>query len=255
MKKTLVALALAFLGSGASAQNAAPAAASLPSDLSLRGEFAWNGRNVFRGKERSKTDGLVQTALTLEYNLPGFSGVSLYGNFYDADSFERSYTFGGRLESAATTYDLGFQRLTATSAHTLGAHGFSQLLDESELFAGVSLNSVSFKPSAYLYYSNDQRQYTFEVAGGKSFAGSTLGLGGCDLETRAYAGYANARQVDGLLGVHNGYGYFGASVDLTHSFARGAKIGVGLNYTYNNDRLPATKSNTGWVRVFADLRF
>lgn len=255
MKKSLLALALAFLGSGASAQNASSAAGSLPADLTMRGEISWDGKNVFRGKLRSSTDGLVQSALTLEYNVPGFSGTSVYGNFYDADSFERSYTFGVRLENAANIFDLGYQRLTATSAHTLSANGFSQLKSDSEVFAGVSFSTVAFKPSIYLYHSQDQRQTTFEVAGGNTLPGAGLGLAGLDLETKVYFGLTDARRVDGLLNSENGYGYLGASCDLTHTLARGAKVGVGVNFTANNDNHPAVKANATWMRVFANFKF
>ena len=77
MKHALTALALSVFVAGVNAQSPAPApVAASTTDLSLRGSASWNGKNVFRGIERSDVDGLFQTAVTLDYNLPGLTGAS-----------------------------------------------------------------------------------------------------------------------------------------------------------------------------------
>ena len=69
MKHALTALALSVFVAGVNAQTPAPAPAPVAAsttDLSLRGSASWNGKNVFRGIERSSdVDGLFQAAVTL----------------------------------------------------------------------------------------------------------------------------------------------------------------------------------------------
>ncbi|NBR41353.1 MAG: hypothetical protein EBU04_00410 [Verrucomicrobia bacterium] len=255
MKHTLTALALASF-SVSFAQSAAPAPVAVAShDLSLRGSFAWDSKNVYRGMERSSEEGLVQSALTLEYNVPGFSGVSVYGNFYNADTFERTYTFGAKTDSSFGSVDVGIQRSTAATAHTIAANGYSQLTSDREIYAGLTLSNANFKPSAYLYYSLDQKQYVLEFAGSKTFAGANVGLAGFDIETKAYAGFLNATKADKVAGEKNSYLYLGASADVTRAVGQGAKLGAGISYAYNTDGQPKTGGSSVWYRVFATFKF
>ena len=255
MKHTLTALALASF-SVSFAQSAAPAPVAVAShDLSLRGSFAWDSRNVVRGMERSSEQGLVQSALTLEYNVPGFSGVSVYANFYNADSFERTYTFGTKTDSSFGTVDVGIQRASAATAHSIAANGYSQLTSDREIYAGLTLSNANFKPSAYIYYSLDQKQYVFEAAGSKTFAGANVGLAGYDIETKAYAGILNASKAEKVPGQKNAYHYLGASADVTRAVGQGAKLGAGISYAYNSDSQTSTAGSTVWYRVFATFKF
>ncbi len=257
MKHTLTALALASF-SVSFAQSAAPAPVAVAShDLSLRGSFAWDSKNVYRGMERSSDLGLVQSALTLEYNVPGFSGVSVYGNFYNADTFERTYTFGAKTDSSFGTLDVGIQRSTAANAHSISASGYSQLTSDREIYAGLTLSNANFKPSAYLYYSLDQKQYVLEAAGSKTFAGANVGLAGYDIETKAYAGFLNASKAVKVSGStsKNAYLYLGASADVTRAVGQGAKLGAGISYAYNTDGQPKTGGSSVWYRVFATFKF
>ena len=93
MKHAFTALALAVFVAGGHAQEASASAPAAPApvsastqDLSLRGAVAWQGKNVFRGIERSDSQGLIQTSVTLDYSAPGLSGLSIYGSFFNADS-------------------------------------------------------------------------------------------------------------------------------------------------------------------------
>ena len=82
MKHAFTALALAVFVVGGHAQEAAAAApAPVPaatSDLRLCALVSWDGKNVFRGIERSDRDGLVQSLVTLADSAPGLSGLSAY---------------------------------------------------------------------------------------------------------------------------------------------------------------------------------
>jgi len=193
MKHVLTALALSVFVAGVNAQNPAPApVAASTTDLSLRGSASWNGKNVFRGIERSDVDGLFQTAVTLDYSLPGLNGTSAYANFFNADALERTYTFGLRKDVTFGEIDLGYQRLTTRTARTIAADGFTQIAANSEIYVGFSLANLSLKPSAYVYYSTDLEQLTIELAGSKSFAGSNIGLSGFDIVTKFYGGISDA---------------------------------------------------------------
>ncbi len=254
MKHALTALALSVFVAGVNAQNPAPAPVAVSNtDLSVRASASWNSVNVFRGLQRSHTEGLYQTAITLDYSVPGLSGASVYGNFFNADALERTYTFGARKDLAFGEVDVGFQRLTAPTAHSIGSDGFTQLGANSEAYAGVSFVNVAFKPSAYVYYSFDLQQFTVELAGSKSIPGSTIGLSGFDLVTKVYGGLSDASA--SVYGGKNAYEYVGASLDLTRQVGRGAELGVGANWAYNTDSQVKTAGSTVWARVFANFRF
>lgn len=254
MKHALIALSLSVFVAGVNAQSPAPApVAASATDLSLRGSASWSGKNVFRGIERSSVDGLFQAAVTLDYSVPGLSGTSLYANFFNADAMERTYTFGARKDYGFGEVDVGFQRMTAPTAHSIGADGFTQLASNSEVYAGVSFASVSLKPSIYAYYSLDLQQFTVEVAGSRTFAGSNIGLAGVDIVTKVYAGLSDAST--SVYATRNDYGYLGASLDLTRQVGRGAELGVGANWAYNTDSQAKTAGGSLWARVFANFRF
>ena len=254
MKHVLTALALSVFVAGVNAQNPAPApVAASTTDLSLRGSASWNAKNVFRGIERSDVDGLFQTAVTLDYNLPGLNGTSAYANFFNADALERTYTFGLRKDVSFGEIDLGYQRLTTRTARTIAANGFTQIASNSEIYLGFSLANVALKPSAYVYYSSDLEQLTFEVAGSKSYAGSNIGLSGFDIVTKFYGGISDASTTS--FATRNSYGYLGASLDLTRQVGRGAELGVGANWAYNADSQVKTAGSTVWARDFANFLF
>ena len=227
--------------------------AASTTDLSLRGSASWSGKNVFRGIERSSTDGLFQAAVTLDYSVPGLSGTSVYANFFNADAMERTYTFGARKDYGFGEVDLGFQRMTAPVARSIGADGFTQLDANSEVYLGVSFANVSLKPSIYAYYSLDLQQFTVEVAGSKTFAGSHVGLAGFDIVTKVYGGLSDASA--SVYATKNAYGYLGASLDFTRQVGRGAELGVGANWAYNTDSQVKTAGGSAWARVFANFRF
>jgi hypothetical protein len=254
MKHALTALALSVFVAGVNAQNPAPApVAASTTDLSLRGSASWNGKNVFRGIERSNVDGLYQTGVTLDYNLPGLSGSSAYANFFNADALERTYTFGLRKDVSFGELDLGYQRLTTRTARSIAADGFTQLSANSEIYLGFSLANVALKPSLYAYYSTDLEQLTLELAGSKTFAGSSVGLSGFDVVTKVYGGISDASTTG--FAARNSYGYLGASLDLTRQVGRGAELGVGANWAYNTDSQVKTAGSSVWARVFANFRF
>jgi uncharacterized membrane protein YuzA (DUF378 family) len=253
MKHTLTALALAAFAAGASAQNAPAPVAAANTDIAVRGSVSWNGKNVFRGIDRSDTAGLVQSAVTIEYNIPGFTGVSAYLNFFNADGVERTYTLGAKTDSPFGTLDVGIQRLTSPSVRTLASDGFTQLRSNNEVYVGTTLSTVAFKPSAYVDYSSDLKPYTLELAGSKSFAGSSVGLSGFDIVTKVYGGYSNASA--SAYDVKNAYEYLGASADLTRAVGQGAVLGAGVNWAYNTDGRALTAGSSAWVRVFANFKF
>ena len=254
MKHALTAFALAVFVAGVNAQSPAPApVAASTTDLSLRGSASWNGKNIFRGIERSDVDGLFQTAVTLDYNLPGFTGASAYANFFNADALERTYTFGLRKDVSYGEIDLGYQRLTTRTARTIAADGFTQISANSEIYVGFSLANLALKPSAYVYYSTDLEQLTIELAGSKSYAGSNIGLSGFDIVTKFYGGLSDASTTS--LAARNSYYYLGASWDLTRQVGRGGELGVGANWAYNTDSQVKTAGSAVWARVFAAFRF
>lgn len=255
MKQTLSVLSLAVCAA-ASAQETSPAPAPIAAaatDISLRGSMAWNGKNVFRGIERSDTDGLVQSALTIDYSPPGSAGLSLYANFFNADGMERTFTFGARRDFAFGDVDVGVQRLTGRTIRTLAADGYIQIESNPEFYIGASYANANLTPSVYAYYSSELAQFTTEIAGSKTVAGSLVGLAGFDVVIKLYGGLTAAR-----ASVHagpNSYSYLGASFDLTRQVARGSEIGIGLNFADNSDGQAQTSGSTVWTRVFANLRF
>lgn len=259
MKHTLTALALAGLTASAFAADAAPApVAATASDLSVRGGISWSGKNVFRGKERSSTDGLIQADITAEYNIPGFSGVSAYASFFSADNFERVYVLGGRTDDALGRLDVGIQRSAGVSSArtTLSASGYTLLDSNRELYVGQSFKSLPFAPVATVYYSTDLEELTVDLAASKSFKGAELGLPGFDVVVKANLGLSDAKDANGNGGnAKNAYTYLGASVDVTRAVGQGAVVGAGLNYAYNTDGQAAVKSSTTFLKVFANFKF
>jgi hypothetical protein len=256
MKHTLTVLALASLTAGAFAQSAPAPVAATASDLAVRGGISWSGKNVFRGKERSSDTGLIQSDITAEYNIPGFSGVSAYLSFYNADSFERVYVLGARTDDSLGRLDVGIQRSSAVSAKSLAVNGFTLLDSNREIYVGQSFKSLPFSPVATLYYSTDLKELTLDLAASKSFKGADLGIPGFEVVVKGNLGLSDAKDADGDgLKAKNAYTYIGASVDVTRAVGQGAVVGAGLNYAYNTDGQAAVKSSATFLKVFANFKF
>jgi len=263
MKNTLTALALAVFTAGlAHAQTApAPVAVATPtSDISVSGRFSWEAKNVFRGKERSSTDGLIQSTVTVESAIPGFAGVSAYVSYFNADSFERTINIGGRTDlNGVGTIDFGVSRTLSVNSvtATLTGQGFTRIDNSRELYVGVVQKTGSFlKASAFLYYNTDLKQTNFVVAGSKDFEGKNLGVPGFDLETKAYLGLADSKNTVSDGGdVANSYVYLGASADVTRAIGTGAKVGLGVNWAYNTDGQAATSGSVAWLKAYANFKF
>jgi len=257
MKHTLTVLALASLSAGAFAQSAPAPVAATASDLAVRGGISWSGKNVFRGKERSDSLGLIQSDVTAEYNIPGFSGVSAYLSFFSADSFERVYVLGARTDDALGRLDVGIQRSArVTTAKTLAADGYTLLDSNREIYIGQAFKSLPLAPVATLYYSTDLKELTVDLAASKSFKGAELGLPGFDVVVKGNLGLTDANDANGDgLKAKNAYTYIGASVDVTRAVGQGAVVGAGLNYAYNTDGQAGVKSSASFLKVFANFKF
>lgn len=259
MKNTLTALALAVFTAGiAHAQTApAPVAVAVPSsDISVSGRFSWEAKNVFRGKERSSTDGLIQSTVTVESAVPGFAGVSAYVSYFNADNFERTLNIGGRTDlNGVGTIDFGVSRTSnSTTVATLASKGFTRIDNSRELYVGVSQKPGSFvRASAFLYYNTDLKQTNLVVAGSKDYEGKNLGIPGFDLETKAYVGLADSKASS--HDVANSYIYLGASADVTRAIGTGAKVGLGVNWAYNTDGQAQTSGKTVWLKAYANFKF
>ena len=264
MKNTITALALAVFTAGiAHAQTApAPVAVAVPSsDISVSGRFSWEAKNVFRGKERSSTDGLIQSTVTVESAVPGFAGVSAYVSYFNADNFERTLNIGGRTDlNGVGTIDFGVSRTSNSNnvLATLTGQGFTRIIDNSrELYVGVAQKPGSFiRASAFLYYNTDLKQTNLVLAGSKDYEGKNLGIPGFDLETKAYLGLADAKNTVSSGGdVANSYIYLGASADVTRAIGTGAKVGLGVNWAYNTDGQAQTAGKTVWLKAYANFKF
>ena len=259
MKNTLTALALAVFTAGiAHAQTApAPVAVAVPtSDISVSGRFSWEAKNVFRGKERSSTDGLIQSTVSVESAVPGFAGVSAYVSYFNADNFERTLNIGGRTDlNGVGTIEFGVSRTSnSTTVATLAGQGFTRIDNSRELYVGVAQKPGSFvRASAFLYYNTDLKQTNLVVAGSKDYEGKNLGIPGFDLETKAYVGLADSKASS--HDVANSYIYLGASADVTRAIGTGAKVGLGLNWAYNTDGQNATAGKTVWLKAYANFKF
>jgi hypothetical protein len=257
MKNTLTALALAVFTAGIAHAQTAPTAIAVPSsDISVSGRFSWEAKNVFRGKERSSTDGLIQSTVSVESAVPGFAGVSAYVSYFNADNFERTLNIGGRTDlNGVGTIEIGVSRTSnSTAVATLAGQGFTRINNSRELYVGVSQKPGSFvRASAFLFYNTDLKQTNLVVAGSKDYEGKNLGIPGFDLETKAYVGLAdsNASTYD----VANSYIYLGASADVTRTIGTGAKVGLGLNWAYNTDGQPLTAGKTVWLKAYANFKF
>jgi hypothetical protein len=258
MKHSLSVLALASLTAGAFAQSAPAPVAATASDLAVRGGISWSGKNVFRGKERSSDLGLIQSDITAEYNIPGFSGVSAYLSFFNADSFERVYVLGARTDDALGRLDVGVQRSAGVGASVtkLTTSGYSLLESNREIYIGQSFKSLPLAPVATLYYSTDLEEFTVDLAASKSYKGADLGLPGFDVVVKANLGLSDANDADGDgSNVKNSYVYLGASIDVTRAVGQGAVVGAGLNYAYNTDGQPAVQGSAAFLKVFANFKF
>ena len=260
MKHTLSALALASLTAGAFAQSAPAPVAATASDLAVRGGISWSGKNVFRGKARSSTDGLIQSDITAEYNIPGFSGVSAYLSFFNADNFERVYVLGARTDDALGRLDVGIQRSAGVNAKSLsgvsGNNGFTLLDSNREIYVGQSFKSLPLAPVATVYYSTDLEELTIDLAAAKTFKGAELGLPGFDVVIKANLGLSDAKDANGTGGnAKNAYTYLGASVDVTRAVGQGAVVGAGLNYAYNTDGQTQVQNSATFLKVFANFKF
>lgn len=257
MKNTLTALALAVFTAGiAHAQTSATTTVVPSSDISVSGHFSWEAKNVFRGKERSSTDGLIQSTVTVESAVPGFAGVSAYVSYFNADNFERTLNIGGKTDlNGVGTIDFGVSRTSnSTSVATLAGQGFTRIDNSRELYIGVVQKPGAFvRASAFFYYNTDLKQTTFVVAGSKNFEGKNLGVPGFDLETKAFVGLtdSNASSYD----VANSYIYVGAYADVTRAIGTGAKVGLGVNWVYNTDGQAATAGKTVWLKAYASFKF
>ena len=260
MKNTITALALAVFTAGiAHAQTApAPVAVAVPSsDISVSGRFSWEAKNVVRGKERSSTDGLIQSTVTVESAVPGFAGVSAYVSYFNADNFERTLNIGGRTDlNGVGTIDFGVSRTSnSTAVATIaGGQGFTRIDNSRELYVGVAQKPGSFiRASAFLYYNTDLKQTNLVVAGSKDYEGKNLGIPGFDLETKAYLGLADSAASS--HDVANSYIYLGASADVTRAIGTGAKVGLGVNWAYNTDGQAQTAGKTVWLKAYANFKF
>ncbi|MCF7709889.1 MAG: hypothetical protein K9M83_01835 [Opitutales bacterium] len=259
MKNTLTALALAVFTAGiAHAQTApAPVAVAVPtSDISVSGRFSWEAKNVFRGKERSSTDGLIQSTVSVESAVPGFAGVSAYVSYFNADNFERTLNIGGRTDlNGVGTIEFGVSRTSnSTAVATLAGQGFTRIDNSRELYVGVAQKPGSFiRTSAFLYYNTDLKQTNLVVAGSKDYEGKNLGIPGFDLETKAYVGLADSKASS--HDVANSYIYLGASADVTRAIGTGAKVGLGVNWAYNTDGQAQTAGKTVWLKAYANFKF
>ena len=262
MKNTLTALALAVFTAGiAHAQTApAPVAVAVPSsDISVSGRFSWEAKNVFRGKERSSADGLIQSTVSVESAVPGFAGVSAYVSYFNADNFERTLNIGGRTDlNGVGTIEFGVSRTSnSTTVATLAGQGFTRIDNSRELYVGVAQKPGSFvRASAFLYYNTDLKQTNLVLAGSKDYEGKNLGIPGFDLETKAYLGLADAKNTVSSGGdVANSYIYLGASADVTRAIGTGAKVGLGVNWAYNTDGQAQTAGKTVWLKAYANFKF
>ena len=262
MKHTLTVLALASLSAGAFAQSAPAPVAATASDLAVRGGISWSGKNVFRGKERSDSLGLIQSDVTAEYNIPGFSGVSAYLSFFSADSFERVYVLGARTDDALGRLDVGIQRSAAVfrnangSRASLATNGFTLLDSNREFYVGQAFKSLPLAPVATVYYSTDLKELTVDLAASKSFKGAELGLPGFDVVIKGNLGLTDANDANGNgTKVKNAYSYLGASVDVTRAIGQGAVVGAGVNFAYNTDGQALVQNSATFLKVFANFKF
>ena len=258
MKNTLTTLALAVFTAGIAHAQTAPTPVVVPtSDISVSGRFSWEAKNVFRGKERSSTEGLIQSTVTVESAVPGYAGVSVYVSYYSADSFERTLNIGGRTDlNGVGTIDFGVSRTNSVGAagQTLSSAGFTRIANSREFYVGVVQKPGSFvKASAFLYYNSDLKQTNFVMAASKDFEGKNLGVPGFDLETKVYLGLADAKATS--YDVANSYLYLGASADVTRTIGTGAKVGLGLNYAYNTDGQAKTAGSSLWLKAYANFKF
>lgn len=255
MKNSLRALALTVFTMGvAQAQNTP--SSPLGSDLSVRANFSWASKNVARGKERSSEEGLFQSQLTVEYAVPTIIGTSVYFSGYSADSFEKVYGAGVRRSMECGTLDIGYQHTKANNhfVNTNGVAGYTLAPSDNEYYIGLVLSKdVFLRPSAYLFYSDELRQYNFVVSARKDFDGSDIGLSAINIVTKLYAGSICAS--DSNWDTANSYLYAGASMDFIYAISPSASVGTGLNFAYNNDNAADTKGGVFWYRFFANFRF
>jgi len=255
MKNSLRALALTVFSLGV-AQAQTSSNNLWGSDLSVRTNFTWASKDVARGKERSSDEGHFQSQLTLDFAIPSSIGTSIYTSVYTADSFEQVFGLGLRRNMECGTLDVGYQHST-TNSHFVGMNsleGYTLAPYDNEYYLGFILpKDVFLRPSAYVFYSDELRQYNFIVSARKDFDGTDIGLSGINIVTKLYAGsiYASESNWDSA----NSYLYAGASGDFIYAINPNASVGAGINFAYNNDDAVATQGGVFWYRFFANFRF
>jgi len=255
--KNITALALAALTAGSAYAQTAGATATPSADISVAGRFGWSAKNVYLGKERSSTEGLIQSTVTVESAVPGFAGVNAYVSYFNADNFERSLSIGAKTEwTTVGTVEFGVSRSNTAGGNagaTLAVDGYTQGGRSRQIYAGLKFSKVVLTPTAYLYYDTDLKQTNFVVSGSKDFEGKDLGLPGFELETKAYFGLVDAKASS--VDVKNSYVYLGASADVTRRIGTGAKVGLGVSWAYNTDGQVQTSGSSAWLRAYANFKF
>lgn len=255
MKNTLRALALTVFSLGV-AQAQTTSNSPWGSDLSVRANFTWASKDVARGKERSSDEGNFQSQLTLDFAIPSSIGTSIYVSAYTADSFEQVFGLGLRRNLECGTLDIGYQHSTANS-YVVGSNsveGYTLAPYDDEYYLGFILSKdVFLRPSAYLFYSTELKQYNFVVSARKDFDGADIGLSGINIVTKLYAGSISASESQ--WDTANSYLYAGASADFIYALSSYASVGAGINYAYNNDKALSTDGGVSWYRFFANFRF
>ena len=255
MKNSLRALALTVFTLSIAQAQTAPSS-PLGSDLSVRANLSWASKNIARGKERSSDEGLFQSQLTLEYAVPTIIGTSVYFSGYSADSFEKVYGVGIRRTMECGTLDVGYQHTKANDRFvtTNGTSGYTLAPSDNEYYIGLVLpKDVFLRPSAYLFYSDELRQYNFVVSARRDFDGTDIGLSGINIVTKLYAGSICASESN--WDTANSYLYAGASADFIYAINPNTSVGTGLNFAYNSDNSVDTKGGVFWYRFFANFRF
>lgn len=156
--------------------------------------------------------------------------------------------------------DIGFL-YTCQPNHLKGNLGQNR-----EVYVGVNAD-VILRPSFYIFYDFDRRQFSIDYGVGYEFDLDEFGLANFAIDTNFNVGGVMAKRAyGGVRGNNyrkNSYWYMQSAIDLVFYANDSIALKIGLHWYYNRDKVRpdcvaneySKKSNSFWWVASANLRF
>ncbi len=288
MKKSIIAAASALAGISVSAF-AAPEQGETPEaeSFSVGAKIAYETQYIDRGIERS--DENVQTTIIAEYALApmGDWGMTVYGEAFFMAPVKQEANKASLKLGLFTMYedeyfiDVGYKYTGFPNRGKMDISyaDYSLVKHEDEIFIGIG-RDIEFVSDAdwsivrlfgYMIYDFEYEALTFEVGAEKGL-NNIFDIEGLGVKGKIVYGYVNQEEADGKVGgqwfhkhylkndLHDDYGYFALSFDVSYSLTKNTDVFVGIRYAWNNDdnydwMRPGTDNTNFWVGVGLNFRY